>query len=307
MSLHAKNATQFIANESRADWHDASLWGVRMKRDKAAASVKEWEELRNLASQIKAHTLSDLDKYLEEFEEKAKANGVQVHWAADGKEHNQIVARILKNNNATSGSGTDTTTMESLLGDIKGYTRGAETNSWHSRLHLEDIKNKPTSGSGTDTTIMESLLSNIDSNTYWTKQKLRSIYNRIDNNSAGFAGGGWTGAGGKYEVAGPVHRDEFVLTKEITRALGLNKKNASITDIIKPNNIMLQSVTPVVKLNNKNDKQTAILEKIYKKLEESEKHHKETKELNKRLLEENKELKKIAKVSQKISIMEVEK
>ena len=98
---HAEKATQFIANEPRTDWHDASLWGVRMKRDQAAHTVKEWEALRRLASQIKAHTLSNLDKYLEEFEQKAQANGVQVHWAADGKEHNQIVARILKNNNAT--------------------------------------------------------------------------------------------------------------------------------------------------------------------------------------------------------------
>jgi hypothetical protein len=36
-----------------------------------------------------------------------------------------------------------------------------------------------------------------------------------------FAGGGYTGAGGKYEPAGVVHRGEFVFTKEATRRIGL--------------------------------------------------------------------------------------
>lgn len=33
--------------------------------------------------------------------------------------------------------------------------------------------------------------------------------------------GGWTGAGGKYDVAGVVHRDEFVFDKEPTRRIGI--------------------------------------------------------------------------------------
>ena len=37
---------------------------------------------------------------------------------------------------------------------------------------------------------------------------------------AGFANGGYTGPGGKYEVAGIVHKDEGVLTKEEIKALG---------------------------------------------------------------------------------------
>jgi hypothetical protein len=36
----------------------------------------------------------------------------------------------------------------------------------------------------------------------------------------GWAEGGYTGAGGKYEPAGIVHKDEFVFTKEATRAIG---------------------------------------------------------------------------------------
>lgn len=36
-----------------------------------------------------------------------------------------------------------------------------------------------------------------------------------------FATGGYTGSGGKYEYAGDVHRGEFVMTKEATRAIGV--------------------------------------------------------------------------------------
>ena len=97
---HAEAATRFNADVARTDWHDQSLWFVREKRDKAAASVPEWEALRELASQIKAHTLSQLDVYLEQFEQEAKKNGVHVHWARDADEHNRIVHSILQKHGA---------------------------------------------------------------------------------------------------------------------------------------------------------------------------------------------------------------
>ncbi len=58
--------------------------------------VPEWEYLRSLASQIKTHTIANLDQYLEEFERNATALGAIVHWAADGDEHNAIVLEILR-------------------------------------------------------------------------------------------------------------------------------------------------------------------------------------------------------------------
>jgi L-lactate dehydrogenase complex protein LldF len=93
---HAANAAIFLQDEARADWHDQALWFIRQKRDKAAHALPEWEELRELASQIKSHTLSRLDEYLEQFEANARANGAQVHWAADAEEHNRIVLGILQ-------------------------------------------------------------------------------------------------------------------------------------------------------------------------------------------------------------------
>lgn len=93
---HAGAAERFIADEERTDWHDGALWYVRQRRDIAAASVPEWEALRELASSIKEHALSQLDVYLEQFERAALANGVQVHWARDAEEHNRIVHGILE-------------------------------------------------------------------------------------------------------------------------------------------------------------------------------------------------------------------
>lgn len=95
---HATAAAAFIKDEPRTDWHDDTLWFVRLKRDKAAHSLPEWEQLRNWASQIKNHSLSNLDNYLIEFEEKATANGIKVHWAADAEEHNRIIYNIIAAN-----------------------------------------------------------------------------------------------------------------------------------------------------------------------------------------------------------------
>jgi L-lactate dehydrogenase complex protein LldF len=94
---HSEAAAAFIADEKRTDWHDETLWFVREKRDRAAHTVTEWESLRQLASDIKDHTLSDLDSYLSAFEQKAIENGIRVHWAADATEHNDIIYRIIRN------------------------------------------------------------------------------------------------------------------------------------------------------------------------------------------------------------------
>ncbi len=95
MSLdHTANAKNFLADSTRARWHDQALWHVREKRDNAIKSVPEWEELRSHAAAIKLHTLSKLGEYLELFERNARANGIIVHWAQDGEELRTIVSCI---------------------------------------------------------------------------------------------------------------------------------------------------------------------------------------------------------------------
>lgn len=96
-----ENAAKFIHQGTDNEFlHDKNLWNARVKRDTTASKIPEWEELRNLASQIKEHTLTHLDKYLEEFAANAEKRGVIVHWAKDAEEHNAIVLEILQKHNA---------------------------------------------------------------------------------------------------------------------------------------------------------------------------------------------------------------
>ncbi len=98
-TLHSKAAREFLKNREKATWHDATFWSVRDKRDSMAMSLDEWERLRDTASAIKRHTVTHLDKYLEQFSESAERNGVIVHWAKDAEEFNSIVLGILHDHN----------------------------------------------------------------------------------------------------------------------------------------------------------------------------------------------------------------
>ncbi|HEY1611003.1 MAG TPA: lactate utilization protein B [Paraburkholderia sp.] len=99
---HAKAAGEFIARPDHLAFHDKRLWDLRTKRDAQAHAIPEWETLRSLASDIKAHTLSRLADYLDQFSRAAEANGVQVHWAANAEEHNETVYRILSERGMTA-------------------------------------------------------------------------------------------------------------------------------------------------------------------------------------------------------------
>jgi len=93
---HADLAADFNKDKERVEWHDETLWWIRQKRDKNVHQIAEWEQLREAASQIKLNVLSNLNAYLQQFEANAKANGIQIHWAADAIEHNKIVHQLLK-------------------------------------------------------------------------------------------------------------------------------------------------------------------------------------------------------------------
>ncbi|EOZ93497.1 putative L-lactate dehydrogenase, Iron-sulfur cluster-binding subunit YkgF [Indibacter alkaliphilus LW1] len=92
---HPSKASEFLQDAAKAKWHDETLWFVRDKRDNISKTIPEWEELRELASQIKDNVLANLETYLVEFEKNAKANNIHVHWAKDAEEHNQMVLSIL--------------------------------------------------------------------------------------------------------------------------------------------------------------------------------------------------------------------
>lgn len=95
-TLHSKKANEFVKNAVTVDRHDATFWAVRTRRDNMAHDLPEWEDLREVASEIKKHTVTHLADYLESFAGNAERNGVHVHWAKDADEYNAIVLQILR-------------------------------------------------------------------------------------------------------------------------------------------------------------------------------------------------------------------
>ncbi len=93
-------ADRFIAATEHEKMHDERLWDLRQKRDREMHGLPEWEQLRDLASAIKEHTLANLDRYLDRFEANARAQGIHVHWARDAGEHNRTVLEILRRRGA---------------------------------------------------------------------------------------------------------------------------------------------------------------------------------------------------------------
>ncbi|AZV47248.1 4Fe-4S ferredoxin [Nautilia sp. PV-1] len=95
---HYELAVKFY--KQKGPRHDKSLWAIRQKRDKAIKEVKEWEELRNKASEIKDYVIENLHSLVDEFIKNAKNAGIEVIFAKDAKEHNETVLKYLKEINA---------------------------------------------------------------------------------------------------------------------------------------------------------------------------------------------------------------
>jgi L-lactate dehydrogenase complex protein LldF len=70
------------------------------KRRLAADAMPEFEQLRDRAREIKAHTLKHLDLYLAEWERRVVASGGQVHWAETAEDARSIVLSLCRSYDA---------------------------------------------------------------------------------------------------------------------------------------------------------------------------------------------------------------
>lgn len=59
----------------------------------------DWEALRTKGKNLKQKNLAKLDSLLETFESNATKNGLQIHWASDSNEANEIVFNLMKKHN----------------------------------------------------------------------------------------------------------------------------------------------------------------------------------------------------------------
>ena len=99
---HSIAAAKFLKDRNKVNHHNQTFWSVRVKRDKMRDDVPEWEELRDMASELKLYSNSHLDELLVEFEKNATANGAIVHWAKDAEEYRDIIFSILKSHDVKS-------------------------------------------------------------------------------------------------------------------------------------------------------------------------------------------------------------
>jgi L-lactate dehydrogenase complex protein LldF len=74
---------------------------IRAKRAAVVAELPDWEELRTAGQAIKAATMRELGRHLEQLEEAVQSRGGTVHWARDATEANAIVTRLVQAAGAT--------------------------------------------------------------------------------------------------------------------------------------------------------------------------------------------------------------
>lgn len=70
--------------------------GFIARRCLAVGNLPEFEALRKAGREIKEHTLSHLDYYLEHFEKQVRASGGVVHWAEDAEQACRIVVDLCR-------------------------------------------------------------------------------------------------------------------------------------------------------------------------------------------------------------------
>jgi len=79
--------------------HEAT-WRKVDARVESLAKLPHAETLRERAGRIRQHVIENLPNYIEQFAERATANGAKVHFAADGGAACEIITRIARDHDA---------------------------------------------------------------------------------------------------------------------------------------------------------------------------------------------------------------
>ena len=93
LKTYRKECQESLDNEYLRSALDKFAIAYRVGRDKAFSEI-DVEELVSEVAEMKDETLKSLDRYLEQFTQKAKEAGVVVHYAKDADEANRIINEI---------------------------------------------------------------------------------------------------------------------------------------------------------------------------------------------------------------------
>lgn len=105
-----KVSTQHFSDNVRDALNDPHLQGAfdqatgrfKTSRLNAFEAFPEGESLRDLAREIKAHTIDELDRYLEQLADAVSARGGTVHWARDAAEARRLITDLARRHGARS-------------------------------------------------------------------------------------------------------------------------------------------------------------------------------------------------------------
>jgi L-lactate dehydrogenase complex protein LldF len=91
-------ARQAMADQNLQTALDRATGRMVVARKQAIGLIADGEAARDHARQIRAHTIANLDRYLDEFVANATALGVHVHFAADAEAATRLVVDIARAN-----------------------------------------------------------------------------------------------------------------------------------------------------------------------------------------------------------------
>ena len=94
MTRIRSNAASALDNPQLQKNMSAVVRTALYSRDQAVEAVPNWETLRQYAADVKAHTLTQLDFYLEQLEERVVEQGGKVVWVENGEEALSFITRL---------------------------------------------------------------------------------------------------------------------------------------------------------------------------------------------------------------------
>ncbi len=89
-----RDAQQALADPVMQTTIGHAVRTFRFNRARILSTLPEWEDWREEARAVKAHTLAHLDHYLNLLDRNVRAAGGTVHWAVDGAEARRIVLTL---------------------------------------------------------------------------------------------------------------------------------------------------------------------------------------------------------------------
>ena len=123
------NTAEVLANAQLQSNMLAIGRSAKHNREHSAGAVPNWEALRQYARDVKAHTLAQLDSYLEQLEEQVIEQGGKVVWAQNGEEALGFITRLAHEKGMTK-----VVKSKTMLGEEIHLNKGLEA------AHLDPIE-----------------------------------------------------------------------------------------------------------------------------------------------------------------------